>query len=82
MFLVDYIGDIGIALLLIFSGLSFIVIKLNITPKKSIDFIKDLFKAKEIGLNEEILESEEQENSFIENSDKEISVEILDVVAI
>ena len=82
MFLVDYIGDIGIALLLIFSGLSFIVIKLNITPKKSIDFIKDLFKTKEIGLNEEILESEEQENSFIENSDKEISVEIQDEVAV
>ena len=82
MFLIDYIGDIGIALLLIFSGLSFIVIKLNITPKKSIDFIKDLFKAKEIGLNEEILESENQENNFIENSDEEISVEIQDEVAV
>ena len=82
MFLIDYIGDIGIALLLIFSGLSFIVIKLNITPKKSIDFIKDLFKAKEIDLNEEILESENQENNFIENSDEEISVEIQDEVAV
>ena len=82
MFLIDYIGDIGIALLLIFSGLSFIVIKLNITPKKSIDFIKDLFKAKEIGLNEEILGSENQENNFIENSDEEISVEIQDEVAV
>ena len=60
-------------LLLIFSGLSFIVIKLNITPKKSIDFIKDLFKAKEIDLNEEILESENQENNFIENSDESIT---------
>ena len=82
MFLIDYIGDIGIALLLIFSGLSFIVIKLNITPKKSIDFIKDLFKAKEIDLNEEIFESENQENNFIENSDGEISIEIQDEVAI
>ena len=82
MFLIDYIGDIGIALLLIFSGLSFIVIKLNITPKKSIDFIKDLFKAKEIGLNEEILGSENQKNNFIENSDEEISVEIQDEVAV
>ena len=82
MFLIDYIGDIGIALLLIFSGLSFIVIKLNITPKKSIDFIKDLFKAKEIDLNEEILESENQENNFIENSDEEISIEIQDEVAV
>ena len=82
MFLIDYIGDIGIALLLIFSGLSFIVIKLNITPKKSIDFIKDLFKAKEISLNEEILESENQENNFIENSDEEISIEIQDEVAV
>ena len=82
MFLIDYIGDIGIALLLIFSGLSFIVIKLNITPKKSIDFINDLFKAKEIDLNEEILESENQENNFIENSDEEISVEIQDEVAV
>ena len=82
MFLIDYIGDIGIALLLIFSGLSFIVIKLNITPKKSIDFIKDLFKTKEIVLSEEILGSENQENNFIENSDEEISVEIQDEVAV
>ena len=82
MFLVDYIGDIGIALLLIFSGLSFIVIKLNITPKKLIDFIKDLFKAKEIDLNEEILESENQENNFIEDSDEDISLEIQDEVAV
>ena len=82
MFLIDYIGDIGIALLLIFSGLSFIVIKLNITPKKSIDFIKNLFKAKEIGLNEEILGSENQENNFIENSDEDIPVEIQDEVAV
>ena len=82
MFLVDYIGDIGIALLLIFSGLSFIVIKLNITPKKLIDFIKDLFKAKEIDLNEEILVSENQENNFIEDSDEDISVEIQDEVAV
>ena len=82
MFLVDYIGDIGIALLLIFSGLSFIVIKLNITPKKLIDFIKNLFKAKEIGLNEEILGSENQENNFIENSDEDIPVEIQDEVAV
>ena len=46
MFLLDYIGNIGIVLLLSFSGLSFLVIRLNFTPKKSIDFIKSLFKTK------------------------------------
>ncbi|MEC7773008.1 MAG: DNA translocase FtsK 4TM domain-containing protein, partial [Bacteroidota bacterium] len=58
MFLIDYIGNIGIALLLIFSGLSFIVIKLNITPKKSIDFINNFFKTKQLVQDEELSEPE------------------------
>ena len=82
MFLIDYIGNIGIALLLVFSGLSFIVIKLNITPKKSIDFINNLFKTKQLVQDEQLSEPENLEDDFIENSDEEISIEIQDEIAI
>ncbi len=82
MFLIDYIGNIGIALLLIFSGLSFIVIKLNITPKKSIDFINNLFKTKQLVQDEQLSEPENLEDDFIENSNEEISIEIQDEIPI
>ncbi|MEO2099992.1 MAG: DNA translocase FtsK 4TM domain-containing protein [Flavobacteriaceae bacterium] len=58
MFLIDYVGNIGIALLLAFSGLIFIVIKLNFTPKKLIDYIKNLFKTKDLNQSEELFETE------------------------
>ncbi len=80
MFLIDYIGNIGIALLLIFSGLSFIVIKLNITPKKSIDFINNFFKTKQLVQDEELSEPENVDNDFIYNSTDEISIEIRDEI--
>jgi len=80
MFLIDYIGNIGIALLLIFSGLSFIVIKLNITPKKSIDFINNFFKTKQLVQDEELSEPENVDNDFIYNSTDEISIEIQDEI--
>ena len=80
MFLIDYIGNIGIALLLIFSGLSFIVIKLNITPKKSIDFINNFFKTKQLVQDEELSEPENVDDDFIENSNDEISIEIQDEI--
>ncbi|MEC9065313.1 MAG: DNA translocase FtsK 4TM domain-containing protein [Bacteroidota bacterium] len=80
MFLIDYIGNIGIALLLIFSGLSFIVIKLNITPKKSIDFINNFFKTKQLVQDEELSEPENVDNDFIDNSTDEISIEIQDEI--
>ncbi len=82
MFLIDYIGNIGIALLLVFSGLSFIVIKLNITPKKSIDFIKNFFKTKQLVQDEQLSEPENLEDDFIENSNEEISIEIQDEIPI
>ncbi len=82
MFLIDYIGNIGIALLLVFSGLSFIVIKLNITPKKSIDFINKLFKTKQLVQDEQSSEPENLEDDFIENSNEEISIEIQDEIPI
>ena len=81
MFLIDYIGNIGIALLLIFSGLSFIVIKLNITPKKSIDFINNFFKTKQLVQDEELPEPENVDDDFIENSNDEISIEIQDEIS-
>ena len=80
MFLIDYIGNIGIALLLVFSGLSFIVIKLNITPKKSIDFINNFFKTKQLVQDEELSEPENVDDDFIENSNDEISIEIQDEI--
>jgi len=80
MFLLDYIGNIGIVLLLSFSGLSFLVIKLNITPKKSIDFIKSLFKTKELNQSKEIFEPETIDNEFIDNYNEEISIEIQDEI--
>jgi len=80
MFLIDYIGNIGIALLLIFSGLSFIVIKLNITPKKSIDFINNFFKTKQLVQDDELSEPENVDDDFIENSNDEISIEIQDEI--
>ena len=79
-FLLDYIGNIGIVLLLSFSGLSFLVIKLNITPKKSIDFIKSLFKTKDLNQNKEIFEPETIDNEFVDNSNEEISIEIQDEI--
>ena len=79
-FLLDYIGNIGIALLLSFSGLSFLVIKLNITPKKSIDFIKKIFKTKDLDQSEEIFKPETIDNEFIDNSNEEISIEIQDEI--
>ena len=82
MFLIDYIGNIGIALLLVFSGLSFIVIKLNITPKKSIDFINNLFKTKQLVQDEQLSEPENLEDDFIKNSNEEISIEIQDEIPI
>ena len=66
-FLLDYIGNIGIALLLSFSGLSFLVIKLNITPKKSLNFIKKIFKTKDLNQSEEIFKPETIDNEFIDN---------------
>ena len=80
MFLLDYIGNIGIVLLLSFSGLSFLVIKLNFTPKKSIDFIKSLFKTKDLNQSEEIFKPETIDNEFIDNSNEEISIEIQDEI--
>ena len=80
MFLLDYIGNIGIVLLLSFSGLSFLVIKLNITPKKSIDFIKSLFKTKDLNQSKEIFEPETIDNEFVDNSNEEISIEIQDEI--
>ena len=80
MFLIDYIGNIGIALLLIFSGLSFIVIKLNITPKKSIDFINNFFKTKQLVQDDELSEPENVDDDYIENSNDEISIEIQDEI--
>jgi S-DNA-T family DNA segregation ATPase FtsK/SpoIIIE len=80
MFLTDYIGNIGIALLLAFSGLSFIVIKLNFTPKKSIDFIKNLFKTKDLNQSEEVFEPENIDNESIDNFNDEIPVEIQDEI--
>ena len=80
MFLTDYIGNIGIALLLAFSGLSFIVIKLNFTPKKSIDFIKNLFKTKDLNQSEEVFEPENIDNESIDNFNDEIPVEIQDKI--
>ena len=79
-FLLDYIGNIGIVLLLSFSGLSFLVIKLNITPKKSIDFIKKIFKTKDLDQSEEIFKPETIDNEFIDNSSEEISIEIQDEI--
>ena len=79
-FLLDYIGNIGIALLLSFSGLSFLVIKLNITPKKSINFIKKIFKTKDLDQSEEIFKPETIDNEFIDNSNEEISIEIQDEI--
>ena len=79
-FLLDYIGNIGIALLLSFSGLSFLVIKLNITPKKSINFIKKIFKTKDLDQSEEIFKPETIDNEFIDNSSEEISIEIQDEI--
>lgn len=80
MFLLDYIGNIGIVLLLSFSGLSFLVIKLNFTPKKSIDFIKSLFKTKDLNQSKEIFEPETIDNEFVDNSNEEISIEIQDKI--
>jgi S-DNA-T family DNA segregation ATPase FtsK/SpoIIIE len=80
MFLTDYIGNIGIALLLAFSGLSFIVIKLNFTPKKSIDFIKNLFKTKDLNQSEGVFEPENIDNESIDNFNDEIPVEIQDEI--
>jgi len=80
MFLLDYIGNIGIVLLLSFSGLSFLVIKLNFTPKKSIDFIKSLFKTKDLNQSKGIFEPETIDNEFIDNSNEEISIEIQDEI--
>jgi len=80
MFLTDYIGNIGIALLLAFSGLSFIVIKLNFTPKKSIDFIKNSFKTKDLNQSEEVFEPENIDNESIDNLNDEIPVEIQDEI--
>ena len=80
MFLLDYIGNIGIVLLLSFSGLSFLVLKLNITPKKSIDFIKSLFKTKDLNQSKEIFEPETIDNEFVDNSNEEISIEIQDEI--
>ena len=80
MFLLDYIGNIGIVLLLSFSGLSFLVIKLNITPKKSIDFIKSLFKTNDLNQSKEIFEPETIDNEFVDNSNEEISIEIQDEI--
>ena len=80
MFLLDYIGNIGIVLLLSFSGLSFLVIKLNFTPKKSIDFIKSLFKTKDLNQSKEIFEPETIDNEFVDNSNEEISIEIQDEI--
>ena len=79
-FLLDYIGNIGIVLLLYVSGLSFLVIKLNITPKKSIDFIKKIFKTKDLDQSEEIFKPETIDNEFIDNSSEEISIEIQDEI--
>ncbi|HJO71018.1 MAG TPA: DNA translocase FtsK 4TM domain-containing protein [Flavobacteriaceae bacterium] len=79
-FLLDYIGNIGIVLLLSFSGLSFLVIKLNITPIKSIDFIKKIFKTKDLDQSEEIFKPETIDNEFIDNSNEEISIEIQDEI--
>jgi len=80
MFLLDYIGNIGIVLLLSFSGLSFLVIKLNFTPKKSIDFIKSLFKTKDLNQSKGIFEPETIDNEFVDNSNEEISIEIQDEI--
>ena len=79
-FLLDYIGNIGIVLLLSFSGLSFLVIKLNITPKKAIDFIKKIFKTKDLDQSEKIFKPETIDNEFIDNSNEEISIEIQDEI--
>jgi len=80
MFLLDYIGNIGIVLLLSFSGLSFLVIKLNFTPKKSIDFIKSLFKTKDLNQSKGIFEPETIDNELVDNSNEEISIEIQDEI--
>ena len=80
MFLLDYIGNIGIVLLLSFSGLSFLVIRLNFTPKKSIDFIKSLFKTKDLNQSKEIFEPETIDNELVDNSNEEISIEIQDEI--
>ena len=80
MFLLDYIGNIGIVLLLSFSGLSFLVIKLNFTPKKSIDFIKSLFKTKDLNQSKGIFEPETIDNELVDNSNEEISIEIQDKI--
>ena len=82
MFLIDYIGNIGIILLLVFSALSFIVIKLNITPKKAIDYIQNLFKRKDLNDVEGILEPENIDNEYIEDANEDISVEIQDEIPI
>ena len=79
-FLLDYIGNIGIVLLLSFSGLSFLVIKLNITPKKSLNFIKKIFKTKDLNQSEEIFKPETIDNEFIDNYNEEISIEIQDEI--
>ena len=80
MFLIDYVGNIGIALLLAFSGLIFIVIKLNFTPKKLIDYIKNLFKTKDLNQSEELFETENIDNELIDNYNDEIPVEIQDEI--
>ena len=80
MFLIDYVGNIGIALLLAFSGLIFIVIKLNFTPKKLIDYFKNLFKTKDLNQSEELFETENIDNELIDNYNDEIPVEIQDEI--
>jgi len=82
MFLIDYVGNIGIALLLAFSGLIFIVIKLNFTPKKLIDYIKNLFKTKDLNQSEELFETENIDNELIDNYNDEIPVEIQDEIPV
>ena len=63
-----------------FSGLSFLVIKLNITPKKSLNFIKKIFKTKDLNQSEEIFKPETIDNEFIDNYNEEISIEIQDEI--
>ena len=82
MFLIDYVGNIGIALLLAFSGLIFIVIKLNFTPKKLIDYFKNLFKTKDLNQSEELFETENIDNELIDNYNDEIPVEIQDEIKV
>ena len=82
MFLIDYVGNIGIALLLAFSGLIFIVIKLNFTPKKLIDYFKNLFKTKDLNQSEELFETENIDNELIDNYNDEIPVEIQDEIPV